>query len=158
MDQYNNVSYNALNLYSSRLNNEYRQKGIELSERDQAALFAQCVETQVLKSPASAVFPPLNQMVVSGQDGKYAVSGFVDSQNSYGAMIRTNYSFNIEKFGDAWKCADHFVDNSTVIQKNMMSNTVLWWVLGIIGTIITYFIIHYTTMAEMDSLFSFLLK
>ena len=82
MDQYNNVSYNALNLYSSRLNNEYRQKGIELSERDQAALFAQCVETQVLKSPASAVFPPLNQMVVSGQDGKYAVSGFVDSQNS----------------------------------------------------------------------------
>ena len=157
MNQYNNVSSSALFLYSSKLD-EYERNGIKLSERDQVALYAQCVETQVLKSPASAIFPPLDQMIVTGQDGRYSVSGFVDSQNSYGAMIRSNYSFNIERFGDAWRCADHFVDNNILIQRNMMSNTALWWVLGIIGTIITYLVIHFTTMAELDSLFTFLLK
>ena len=140
MADYSNTSALAQVQFSKK-KAELEAAGQTLSERDEAALFAQCVELQVLKAPATAVFPPLNEMVVQGSDGKFSVSGFVDSQNSYGATIRSNYTYNIEKTEGTWKCTDTFVDTSTQINKQinqtMTNQACLWWVLGILGAIIS---------------------
>lgn len=149
MSDYNNTSELARLQFVKKLH-EYG----ELSERDQAALFAQCVQTQVLKAPATAVFPDLDEMVVNGSNGHYSVSGFVDAQNGYGAMVRSTYSYNVEIDANGnWKCTDQFVDSSAAISQQingqMTANTILWWILGIIGTAITFGI----TSCQMSSLF-----
>ena len=122
----------------------------ELSERDAAALFAQCVEFQVLKAPATAKFPSFDEMIVNGSNGHYNVSGFVDSQNSYGASIRSNYTYNVEKDASGkWKCTNQFVSTSSQINSQMLGNTVIWWILGILGTLITFGV----TSCQMSNLF-----
>lgn len=149
MTDYSNTSEIAWMQFTKK-KNEYDN----LTERDEAALFAQCVELQVLKAPATAKFPAFDEMVVNGSDGHYNVSGFVDSQNSYGASIRSRYTYNVEKDASGkWKCTNHFVDSasqiSSQINKQMVGNSVIWWILGIIGTIITAAI----TYAQFSDLF-----
>ena len=124
----------------------YSAHGNYLSERDEAALFAQCLELQVLKAPASAVFPTLQEMIVNGSGDRYNVSGYVDSQNSYGAVVRTKYTYNIEKDATGrWKCTDKFVDTAS----SVMGNAIIWWAIGIIGSLITYFVIS----SQINSMF-----
>lgn len=48
-----------------------------------------------LKSPASAQFP-VDLISITGDDTSgYQVNGFVDSQNSYGAMIRNDFNAQV---------------------------------------------------------------
>lgn len=126
--------------FSKRLA-EFIEKNGSISERDEAILFAQAVEMQLLKAPQTAVFPSLEQFNVIENNGSYKVSGFVDSQNSYGASIRTPFTINVNKNGGAWSCSDSFISTTAQVGAQMAGNTILFWILGIIGTIITYFII-----------------
>lgn len=48
-----------------------------------------------LKSPASAQFPVDLFSIVGNETRGYQVSGFVDSQNSYGAMIRNDFTATV---------------------------------------------------------------
>lgn len=115
----------------------------------EAKLFAQAVELQLLKAPATAQFCPLEEMTVTSAGDVYAVSGYVDSQNSYGAMVRTPFKITVFKENGSWKNADKFVDTSVAIQGKVMSNTLAWWILGIVGSIITFLFYYFFISSQI---------
>ena len=91
----------------------FQQSGEQMTEDLEAALFAQCLALQKLKAPTSAVFPELDEMIVIGGDGSYTVSGYVDSQNENGVMIRDDFTFNVEKNDGRWMCLDQLEEPAT---------------------------------------------
>ena len=77
--------------YQQKINAYREVVGEDPTEETEAMLFAQAIELQLLKAPASAQFCALEQMSFGIlPNGAYRVSGFVDAQNSYGAMVRCN--------------------------------------------------------------------
>ena len=107
-----------------------------ITEKDEAILYAQALELQLLKAPQTAVFPAMEQFNVQYNNGSYKVSGYVDSQNSYGASIRTPFTVNINKNSGSWSCTDKFISTGA----NAFSYAIIFWILGILGSIIMYFI------------------
>lgn len=74
-----------------------------------------CVEAQMavmnsLKSPKSADFPSCSEKnLIREADGKITVSSYVDSQNSFGAMIRTPFQVMLHKTSDTAVVVDNVV-------------------------------------------------
>jgi hypothetical protein len=106
----------------------------------EAKIFAQSVELATLKAPATAKFCSHEEMKVIEQNGVYTVSGYVDSQNSYGAMLRSTFTLHVTKHpAVGWISTDTFVDT----ESKARSLVALWVVLGtiasIVGAVITYF-------------------
>ncbi|KES23077.1 MULTISPECIES: zinc ribbon domain-containing protein [Pseudomonas] len=68
-----------------------------------AFVMSQNFAKKQLKSPASAKFPYISDdgvSVVKTADCQYQVVAFVDSQNSFGAVLRSTYSVNMESTRD----------------------------------------------------------
>ncbi len=57
--------------------------------------------TDRLKAPASADFPGADRVVSSTAD-EWTVVASVDSENSFGAMIRTDYVCSVRDTGRSW--------------------------------------------------------
>lgn len=56
-----------------------------------------------LKTPTTAKFPSIMDFTAGkGTDGNWRVIGFVDAQNSFGAMIRTRFVCVLSKHGGKW--------------------------------------------------------
>ena len=125
-----------------------KETAIQIDDIVEAKLFAQSVELQLLKSPASAQFCSLEEMTVTTAGDVYIVNGYVDSQNSYGAVIRTPFTITVFKDNGVWKNADKFVDTSSVIQGKIISHTIIWWILGIIGSLISFLVYYFTIMSN----------
>ena len=53
-----------------------------------------------LKSPATAEFSGDS---VTGTGGDYAIAGNVDSQNGFGAVVRTAWTCTVRLDGDTWR-------------------------------------------------------
>lgn len=70
-----------------------------------------CVETQFLlksflKAPSTAKFPSCSSFVINKlSDEQFKVNSYVDSQNSFGAMLRSN-----------WSITYHYLENGTKTQ------------------------------------------
>ena len=77
----------------------------------EATTFAKEFVKQALKSPTTAQFQnALDFRVSQLRDKKgnriqnaWEVSGYVDSQNSYGAMMRTNWNVKLKNIGGSWQ-------------------------------------------------------
>jgi hypothetical protein len=64
----------------------------------------ECVKER-LKSPSSADFPWGSDCVTKISDNTYVINSYVDSQNSFGAMLRTNFTCQVTLNGnDTYTC------------------------------------------------------
>jgi hypothetical protein len=69
-----------------------------------ATFWAQEFVKQSLKSPDSAKFPSVSKAIDLG-DGRYFYDAYVDSQNSFGASVRTNFQCWVKYVGpQKWEC------------------------------------------------------
>lgn len=66
------------------------------------------VESQ-LKSPSSADFSGATGSTITNSGDTYNVSGTVDSQNGFGAMVRSAFSCELREVGDNWDLVNVFV-------------------------------------------------
>lgn len=77
---------------------------------DKSLAYIMCKKmiAEKLKSPKSAEFAKdWNQHVTYLGDGKYKVNSYVDSQNSFGALIRSKFSCVMTDLGESkWQMSD----------------------------------------------------
>lgn len=76
--------------------------------RIEAYAMAQQFVEQKLKSPATAKYPlTANECTIRIEGQKYQIDAYVDSQNSYGALIRVNFIAVVEQYEKGkWKLVD----------------------------------------------------
>lgn len=55
-----------------------------------------------LKAPMTAILCDREQMVITQNNGEYIIQGLVHSQNSYGAMIATDFCVRARYVNGAW--------------------------------------------------------
>lgn len=63
------------------------------------------VESQ-LRSPSSAEFSGAPASTITQEDDSYRVSGTVDSENGFGAMIRSEFTCELREVGGNWDLVD----------------------------------------------------
>lgn len=70
-----------------------------------AFVMSQNFTKKQLKAPSTAKFPRYSEgRVADLGNGEYRVSSYVDAQNAFGAMIRTNYICKVKYVGnDKWQ-------------------------------------------------------
>jgi ribosomal protein L40E len=85
-----------------------------------AEIMARTFVKRSLKSPTTAQFPDDSDAPVTSEriDGEtkwqYRVTGYVDSQNGFGAMVRSKYHVTLhpkDQSGDSWVCDDIRIDS-----------------------------------------------
>ena len=85
------------------------QKSITTHDKVTAYVIAKDFVENQLKSPGTAKWPWDNTDKVTKHlgNGEYTIRTYVDSQNSFGALIRTNFSCTVQYTGnEKWKLVD----------------------------------------------------
>ena len=82
---------------------------------------AQQFVLQTLKAPSTAKFPALPYEVIDLGDGFYKVSSYVDSQNSFGAMLRSDWSVKMVIVLGHWNL-DKMIFNGKIVYDATSSN------------------------------------
>ena len=75
---------------------------------------AQGFVRQGLKAPSTAKFPLEPVSVGTDGNGLYQVESYVDSQNGFGAMIRSHWMLNMRPVGDEWMLETMQIDGKIV--------------------------------------------
>lgn len=96
-------------IYTIQYNNEYLYKDgqilhtildyiITSDERAELVTYCENIINSILKSPSTAKYPwDYNEWAMKKEKGVITVQSYVDAQNSFGAMMRSQFQFIIEK-------------------------------------------------------------
>lgn len=74
------------------------------------------IEAQ-LKSPGTADFPAQSQALKSSEGNNFIYQSYVDSQNSFGGVVRTNYTCEASETGDSYTVNFLVMDGTVVVDK-----------------------------------------
>lgn len=105
-------------------NNQDQIQKVDQKENleSEAYTLTQIFVTRLLKSPSTADFPWLDRTVTEMEENKFKVTSYVDSQNGFGAMIRTNYSIILKYDGvgdtlseSSWDIVELYIDGEKII-------------------------------------------
>jgi hypothetical protein len=89
-------------VYSCSSSNSDTTEDSDTDDGSMAEIMCEEFVSERLKAPASAEFPGADLVEPLGGD-QYTVTAAVDSQNGFGAMIRTGYVCTIQNTGgDEW--------------------------------------------------------
>ena len=129
------------------LENNYKYKNYNTREKRHSSnlldniynLYVQDCE-KILKAPGTARFCNKEDLVITKQNGVYTVSGWVDSQNSYGAFVRTRLSIKIVYEDGLLIIKSH---PSKSAAKSFLGNMAARYIIGIIFTLITFAIFYF---------------
>lgn len=119
-----------------------RQGGIDM-DRDAIMRAVKGSVSLQLKSPASAQFPEELIKISSSDQTGYYVTGYVDSQNGYGAMIRNDFTADVSVNNGNAVVTKATVGVNAGKQRNQefAANYIVNLIFTIIGGAILYFII-----------------
>ena len=86
----------------------------------QVNIMAENYVEQVLKSPSTAEFPTLAFTHSDLGNNKHQIVSYVDSQNSFGAMIRSNWSVVLTYNGGDWANQNNWTLNELIFDGEVM--------------------------------------
>ena len=93
-----------------------------------------------LKSPISAIFCEPNELLISYDiDNTYDIVGYVNSQNSYGSMIKTGFRVKARYVNGKWELIKAGMENKFIGM--LAGNYIIAIVITLILFAISYFII-----------------
>ncbi|WP_240371482.1 hypothetical protein [Anoxybacteroides rupiense] len=81
---------------SSNGNNSVKVFSLSEDDKINAWVIAQKAVKDRLKAPSTADFPMYDERFVSAENGNIVVQSYVDAQNGFGAMIRSNFVVTLD--------------------------------------------------------------
>jgi len=143
-DDFSNVRMNSSNegFYNNISQNV---NSVNMTDEDQDELSKAILGAirPSLKAPMTAVLCNREDMTIIQNGSEYIVEGYVNSQNSYGAMIATDFTAKLVKQNGQWITTGTQVGvkNAKKYAKNFAANYIVISIFTAIGGLILYFII-----------------
>lgn len=116
----NSINSGAIKFYENgKKVEDLESRLITTKEKTQIQSWAEDNIKKILKSPSSAKFPggllsPFEDWSFSKNGTKYTVSSYVDSQNGFGAMMRSEFTITYEWKGETGKLTSLIFDGEKV--------------------------------------------
>ncbi len=86
---------------------------------DKAYIISQNFVELALKSPSTADFP-LSANIQNLGNNKYKINSYVDSENGFGAMIRTNWVVTLQYNGGEWSNPSNWTLQELIMDNKMV--------------------------------------
>ena len=99
---------------------------------------------RIILSPFTAILCDSNELVIfNNENNTYIIEGYVNSQNSFGAMISTDFTVEVKHQNDMWivQKTKIGVKNAKNYAKNFAVNYIVLSIFVAIMTAIGYFLI-----------------